>query len=946
MPAGGREILIRVDDSLPGWWPRYFSTLAKNGFGEEARHVIGADADYILKRGILGGDPIPEDPVVRTGLVMGAVQSGKTASMLAVIAKALDAGIQIIVVLAGTQVSLWKQTYDRILRELDPLSIGDDAGDRVGLFRPRPEGTGSNGARRFDLKDLYRIEGAAVRKCLRQSQSLVFVTMKEGNHLVALQRVLHDAVYPHLDAVPGKRARILVLDDESDDGSVIDAETEQSLDPTIAILKQIPRHVADLWSIRGSSGATASPRLDAIYVGYTATPQANFLQAGSNPLAPRDFVAALRVPWMTGALTPRATTYLEPAGLTRFYTGAEVFYESDPLPHAPDGPFVITNPDLQSEQGGSDSRAAWVTNAIRSYVVAGAIRLKWSTRRYSNLDGASFRTETEAAEASPEVHTMLFHPSSAIDNQFASAAEILEWSRRLDPDEARRAIQRGDRTIDGEGIRRDLDENEESWISWLERFAESSQWLRESFGPGHAQYVHDPSDWEELRELIVSEVLPRVRLSIINSDPTADARPVFRPVQVAQERWSPAPDLLTIFVSGSVMSRGLTLEGLCTTLFLRTSGLQVADTKMQMQRWFGYRGKHLGLCRLFTESHQLRIFREFHEDDEALRRQVINAMNEAADRAPSPLVLEGLDWRATGKIAGTTRIPLSPGSWPFVTMVNTQSQPDPNIEVVSRAFTARHSDVVSHGLTRGVILEKPLSLIEAAELLEKLRYEGYVPSRDDLIYSRWAALSLQLGLGVPTTPLLRVPSNQDLGEGTPIRTLRPSECPYSIAAYLRTWEACLSRRVPGLVATDNMAAWSSLDLAERRRRQPKFWVGIRYGSGSNFNLHSGISAKASDKLRIPLMKRKLIGDQVDATWGSRGLGDGESAYLGDQLFDYHYHKTDVGEIRVLEGKRPFGADGQILFHLIEIEGKTPVVSVGVCIPLGGPDHVAVKPVPS
>lgn len=42
-----------------------------------------------------------------------------------------------------------------------------------------------------------------------------------------------------------------------------------------------------------------------------------------------------------------------------------------------------------------------------------------------------------------------------------------------------------------------------------------------------------------------------------------------------------------IVVGGNTLSRGLTLEGLTTTYFLRTTNQ--ADTLMQMGRWFGYR---------------------------------------------------------------------------------------------------------------------------------------------------------------------------------------------------------------------------------------------------------------------------------------------------------------------------------------------------------------------
>jgi hypothetical protein len=57
------------------------------------------------------------------------------------------------------------------------------------------------------------------------------------------------------------------------------------------------------------------------------------------------------------------------------------------------------------------------------------------------------------------------------------------------------------------------------------------------------------------------------------------------------------------------MARGLTLEGMTTALFQRSSANPLADTQMQMQRWFGYRGSYIELCRVFASSDQLSLFR-------------------------------------------------------------------------------------------------------------------------------------------------------------------------------------------------------------------------------------------------------------------------------------------------------------------------------------------------
>ena len=103
------------------WWERYKAQLV--GLTDTARASVEADSRYILQRGVLAADPTkPEEWSFRrsrTGLVMGSVQSGKTASMLGVSALAIDNGLDIIVVLAGTRLSLWRQTYERLVQQLD-----------------------------------------------------------------------------------------------------------------------------------------------------------------------------------------------------------------------------------------------------------------------------------------------------------------------------------------------------------------------------------------------------------------------------------------------------------------------------------------------------------------------------------------------------------------------------------------------------------------------------------------------------------------------------------------------------------------------------------------------------------------------------------------------------------------------------------------------------------
>ncbi|MBK9765324.1 MAG: Z1 domain-containing protein [Flavobacteriales bacterium] len=58
--------------------------------------------------------------------------------------------------------------------------------------------------------------------------------------------------------------------------------------------------------------------------------------------------------------------------------------------------------------------------------------------------------------------------------------------------------------------------------------------------------------------------------------------------------------LNVIAVGGNKLARGLTLEGLSVSYYLRTT--RMYDSRMQMGRWFGYRPGYVDLCRLYTTS--------------------------------------------------------------------------------------------------------------------------------------------------------------------------------------------------------------------------------------------------------------------------------------------------------------------------------------------------------
>ncbi|KQP82146.1 hypothetical protein ASF35_11915 [Aeromicrobium sp. Leaf291] len=529
---------------------------------------------------------------------------------------------------------------------------------------------------------------------------------------------------------------------------------------------------------------------------------------------------------------------------------------------------------------------------------------------------------------------MLFHPSASMQDHFEGAARILSWAHDETLEQGRQRVGSGERALPVDRITEDIRTHESEWSAWISEYAQTASELTDALGELGYPTPELP-DWPEIKRLLVEELVPAAHIAVVNSDPASDDRPRFSPI-LGADGWQCSPNSVTIFVAGNVMSRGLTLEGLTTTLFLRPSDNPVADTQSQMQRWFGFRGGHLDVVRLFAEQTQINLFRAYHDADEALRRQVISEMGKQS-AAPHPVVLEAEDFKATSKIADVRSVSAWPGSRPFIDLVNRGVTPDPNTRLAVDVFSTRTSHHVEVHGPRGRMLDTPISLAEAADLLDRLRYDDYVPSPDGWQGARWRAVESQLFTDSSDPgglrPFFRTPAKDSAT--VDFAAERP-RCPYSTAAYLRLWAAALSTRSNYFVATGSTGEhWSMVDLSEKRAQQPRFNIGLRFGGGAP------TSAPPFNELDfpVPLMTRAVRDGVVPGGWGSHNAGE----WAGDEWFDLYALKESPSHDELRTGTRAPGRPGLILFNITRPEGlEHPVTAVGIALPLGGPNQVAAR----
>ncbi|MFI1048620.1 Z1 domain-containing protein [Streptomyces griseoruber] len=593
------------------YWRAYERLLHAKGWPDSAVSSLDEAAHSVVER---LSDPARDDAFGARGLVVGYVQSGKTANFTGVAAKAIDAGYRLVIVLGGTLNLLRSQTQRRIDMELigqENILRGADPNDPSALVgvdyqddEDWPQKFVSHGGRpsvlgSFDIERLttrtddYRRLLNGIRALefekhdrsrplydpanLHRAAARIMVVKKNKTVLSNLVDDLRK-IGPLLSEIPA-----LIIDDESDQASV-NTTNPRKWEAGKVTRTAINGLITDLLRLL--------PR--AQYVGYTATPFANvFVDPGDgDDIFPRDFLISL----------PRPSEYM----------GVQDFHDLDsPIPR--NERTVANSQEKAHVRGIEKATGDRLQEAMDAFVLSGALK--------------AYRVAKGLSQDPYRHHTMLVHESVKMDDHNALANRLTAmWNN--------------------------------AGYTGPEGHARLAKLFASDFAPvsaAHAADLPTPTTYDELRPYV-----SRAR-QLINSGGgpvivvNGDTDRYFAQLDLDFDR---TPNVWKILVGGTKLSRGFTVEGLTVTYYRRTT--QQADTLMQMGRWFGFRRGYRDLVRLYIGREELigkiktvdlyEAFEAICQDEELFRAELaryaplVDGRPQVTPAQIPPLVAQHLPW--------------------------------------------------------------------------------------------------------------------------------------------------------------------------------------------------------------------------------------------------------------------------------------------------------------
>lgn len=555
------------------YWRRYEQYIERQ-ISSEVVNALDTSTDGIL--GLLE-DPKRAGSWDRRGLVVGHVQSGKTGNYSGLVCKAADAGYKIIIVLAGLHNNLRSQTQIRLEESFlgYETSANRDPGKPIGVgeIDSDPAIAPNCMTTRADNGD-FNTRAAANLAITPEQRPWLFVVKKQKTVLTQLLKWIRGHVADTTDPATGRpivgALPLLVIDDEADHASVdtgeqfFDAEGNPDEEHEPKTINRLIRTILHSFAKKA-------------YVGYTATPFANIFihrrgettEEGPD-LFPRAFIRNLAAP----------SNYVGPSRVFGLRTpegrvgGLPLSREvSDNInKDSPDGWMPPTHKKEHTPvYMGQETLPPSLREALCAFALACAVRgIRGQGSQHSS---------------------MLVHVTRLTLVQGKVHAQVEEAVKRMK--------QRLTRRIDHEALVTQLKD------LWERDFAPTCAAVAEQVPePGGPPIV---PTWDDVLEAL-PDAVSDIEVRVVNGT-----------ARDALDYSEPGKGLKVVAIGGDKLSRGLTLEGLCVSYFVRTT--KMYDTLMQMGRWFGYRPGYIDLCRLYTTEDLVEWFEHIADAAEELREE-------------------------------------------------------------------------------------------------------------------------------------------------------------------------------------------------------------------------------------------------------------------------------------------------------------------------------------
>ncbi|MFI8778835.1 Z1 domain-containing protein [Brachybacterium paraconglomeratum] len=514
---GGRRDWYSGARTTVGAWPAYRKRLEQGDLPDEAIDSVHRSTDRILSQ--CANPKVVGDR--RKGLVIGYVQSGKTANFTGLIAKAVDEGYRIIIVLAGMYTNLRVQTQLRLQKDLGIDAVEEHSGIAWQRFTSRNADIGKDNS--------PGVFSSA-------SNVALMVVKKHEMRLANVTKFLESIPDATLNHRP-----VLIIDDESDQATPNTMGAKN-------LVSTINKRIRDLWA--------AVPT--GTYVAYTATPFANVFidPSADGDLYPEDFVSVLPKP--------------------NGYMGSELFFDVDQIVDSgedeaihqlahevPEHEAEIFTPKPKKIDEFAPEMTPTLESAIRWFILATAIREMRTSKSHDS--------------------SMLVHTSQLVRVHQQTKEVISQFISEM-------ALQ--------------VEDQEAAFHETFDAERDSAESLR-----GTAEMPEWAKLWETAKK-ILAEVVVKI------DNGASDDRLVY----------DPATTQTVIAVGGGTLSRGLTLEGLVVSYFLRSSNTY--DTLLQMGRWFGFRPGYSDLVRVWMGPGLLDEYKHLATVEKQLRDEVVEMEKE------------------------------------------------------------------------------------------------------------------------------------------------------------------------------------------------------------------------------------------------------------------------------------------------------------------------------